>query len=222
VRRWAVNRKVLSSIPVRGAKNFPYENSPAFWLTADKPQRPTMANMWRDRLSPDGRSPGRTRPEYRANAGWTRLSQTLCRGLHLWLTAGVTGARIGVAAPRLGESASDAYGPLRGTFRDIGHFRAQVCHPQLTGGLSSRIAAQKVWSSTLLLRRVAFIAIRDGHQVFAVGPLIGRIGRRNRLPHRAWLASNVFHDVRREFGPRQRIADRGQNIQIFGSIPCRW
>ena len=27
----------------------------AFWLTPNKPQRPTMANMWRDRLSPDAR-----------------------------------------------------------------------------------------------------------------------------------------------------------------------
>jgi hypothetical protein len=39
VRRWAVNRKVLSSIPVRGAKFIQYENSlPSGWLTPGKPQ----------------------------------------------------------------------------------------------------------------------------------------------------------------------------------------
>ena len=38
-------------------------------------------------MPPDVRSTGLTRPECHANAGWAQLSQTLCRGLHLWLTA---------------------------------------------------------------------------------------------------------------------------------------
>jgi hypothetical protein len=46
-----------------------------------------MANIWGNRLSPDVRSTGCTRPERRANAGWAQLSQTLRRGLHVWLTA---------------------------------------------------------------------------------------------------------------------------------------